>query len=444
MDTFNYDHQEKCIISDELGKIGWGKYQYLLFFNCLGGLSLAMVWIETTAIIMHLETFTALEGTLLAIFMNLGTTIGTFLLSWLVSRVGRAKVFKICTIIEFCGGVISLGGSYCLYLGLFFIGFGSGGDMSVAVTVFIEQIPLKYRRYTSVLNVSWCIGGALSSLFAFLISRFNFLSFEAWTIQMVICTLLSLLLTILRMKTLESPIFLYEMQNKKVYDVMLAIAKRNSQENYLAEFPLLRKETAVLDTKASIFSKNYIHTTLFLLVVYFFSSLAYYCLLYYMPVLIPIDSEETVYYIICLQQLLGIPGVIFTLLFMDGKFGRRGPQIYGFALSAIFVGVFILTYDIILIIFVSGIINAGMMAGLSSLYTQTQELYPPLLRGDISGWANADCFLAGALSPVLMQYLYDASTFWSLILIGTSFLISSLFAIGLRETRINKKKVLSS
>lgn len=408
-----------------------------------------MVWIETTAIIMHLETFSDLEGALLVIFMNLGTTIGSFLLSWLVSRVGRAKVFKICTIIEFCGGAISLGGSYCLYLGLFFIGFGSGGDMSVAVTIFIEQIPIKYRKYTSLLNIAWCIGGALSSFFAFLIAKFNFLSFEAWAIQMSICALLSFLLSILRIRTLESPIYLYEIQDRKVYDVMLAIAKKNSKENYSAEFPLLRKETSVFHADDSIFSKTHIFTTVYLLIIYFFSSLAYYCLLYFMPVLIPIESEETVYYIICLQQLrnlyvVGIPGVILTSLLMDGKLGRKGPQIYGYGLSAIFVAVFIFTYDVVLIIFVSGIINAGMMAGLSSLYTQTQELYPPLLRGIISGWANADCFLAGSISPIIMQYLYNASKFWSLILIGLSFLISSIFATRLRETRINKQKVASS
>jgi hypothetical protein len=115
---------------------------------------------------------------------------------------------------------------------------------------------------------------------------------------------------------------------------------------------------------------------------------------------------------------------------MDGKLGRKGPQIYGYGLCARFV--------------VSGIINAGMMAGLSSLYTQTQELYPPLLRGIISGWANADCFLAGAISPIMMQYLYNASKFWSLLLIGVSFLISSLFATRLCETRINKQKIASS
>jgi MFS family permease len=175
--------------------------------------------------------------------------------------------------------------------------------MSIAVTIFIEQIPVKYRKYTSLLNIAWCIGGALSSFFAFLIAKFNFLSFEAWTIQMVICAFLSFVLSILRMRTLESPIYLYEIQDRKVYDVMLAIAKKNSNENYTAEFPLLRKETSVFNANDSIFSKTHIHTTLYLLIIYFFSSLAYYCLLYFMPVLIPIESEETVYYIICLQQL---------------------------------------------------------------------------------------------------------------------------------------------
>ncbi|OMJ68344.1 hypothetical protein SteCoe_34237 [Stentor coeruleus] len=437
----NDSFETKCIISEELAKIGWGTYQKWLFFNCFCGMTIATIWIETTAILISLDCYSDFEKTMLGFSINFGTMIGTFLLSSLIGHYGREKIFKLCIIIEAFGGVLCLFNGLCLYFGLFVIGFGAGGDFSIGYPIFIEGVQKKYRNYTTLLNASMCFGSAFGALFMLILLKFEIDPSDTIFYQISFWTIVCILLAYLRKHTIESPIYLYETYDEKVYIVMEEIARKNSQDMYLADFPMIRSSSTASSYGASesIFSKGMIVTTASILFLYFFSSFSYYSMLFYMPTLlenqIEDGDESTEYKVIFGQQLISVFGVILSACYIDSKIGRVGMEIISFFIAGVFTFFFLFVSSSFSVLIVSAVIIGCMMSGISTLYTHTQELYPALLRGKIGAWSNFVLFSTGVITPITMQYIDEYSKTLGLILIAFSFVLSSLVSIPLKETK---------
>lgn len=409
-------------------------------------MTVATIWIETTAILMSLDCYSGLEKTMLGFSINFGTMIGTFLLSYLIGHYGREKIFKLCIIIEALGGALCLINGLCLYFGLFVIGFGAGGDFSIGYPIFIEGIPKKYRNYSTLLNASMCFGSAFGVLFLLILLKLEIDPANTIFYQIAFWTLVCILLAYLRKHTIESPIYLYETYDEKVYIVMEEIARKNSQDMYLADFPMIRSSSTASSygISKSIFSKEMIVTTMSILLLYFFSSFSYYSMLFYMPTLLESQIEDgdetTEYKVIFGQQLsnlyiVSVIGVIASACYIDSKIGRVGMEILSFFIAGIFSCLFLVTSSSFSVLIVSAIIIGCMMSGISTLYTHTQELYPALLRGKIGAWSNFVLFSTGVITPIIMQYIHEYSKTLSLILIALSFVLSSLVSIPLKETK---------
>jgi len=324
----------------------------------------------------------------LAISINFGTLVGCYVFSYLIGIYGRAPIFKITVAVAACGGIlICIFPCYeVLLFGLFVIGLGMGGDGSIGTTVFMEAIPVSQHRTVTILNVSYCLGTALSIFFAILLEFRMSSEKPAWLILTWISTIISVILTYLRLDVLESPMFLYEIKSKQLKEVIKTIATINGKKEFNFSLPHERfssynEEEVVNSSVFEIFRNPLLKTTILQTIQYFWSSVAYTNMIFFMPSLLPESSDLNAYGVIFLQQIAGFLGIYIASKCIDTKLGRKGTEALAFLLSGLTIYPFMFSERIGIIYIWSAVSFGFLMMGLSTLYTHSQELYPTHVRG---------------------------------------------------------------
>ena len=76
------------------------------------------------------------------------------------------------------------------------------------------------------------------------------------------------------------------------------------------------------------------------------------------------------------------------------------------------------------------------MAGISVLYTHTQELYPTLARGNAAGFLTGVGFLTAIITPIIFSLINTHFGInWSIAFISFSDVMSAFFVVLLMETK---------
>lgn len=123
-----------------------------------------------------------------------------------------------------------------------------------------------------------------------------------------ISTLISGILAYVRSGVLESPMYLYTVEDPRLKIVIADIATMNGKPDFKFSNPFLSadphpKTKEKVPTMIDIFKKPYLSTTLIQTIQYFFSQLAYYGMIFFMPLLLPATSDLNAYIVIFIQQI---------------------------------------------------------------------------------------------------------------------------------------------
>lgn len=186
----------------------------------------------------------------------------------------------------------------------------------------------------------------------------------------------------------------------------------------------------------SLLNPNYLRTTVTLSFLYFFSSFGYSSLLFFMPVFLPSSSQTETYTIIFIQQLSGVPGKLLATLSVDSDLGRKWTTGLGFGLAGIVLILFINAKDFTSILLSTSMYYLLVNMGLSSLFTQAQELYDGNVRSTASGFLMAIARVASTAGPVISGMLYDiAGLKWAMAVTVVGYIGISFLPVLVRETR---------
>jgi MFS family permease len=238
-----------------------------------------------------------------------------------------------------------------------------------------------------------------------------------------------------RMTLLESPVYLFQISDKNVFSVLEQIALMNGNEKYCAQFALYNDpKSVIIDQEGSIFVPPFLKSTILQTIVYFASQLSLYNLVYLMPGVAETDSITFPYILITVQQIgtvysVGIIGVFFAGYCLTKGLSIVHLQILSFLLAAIFSFLMVYSYSQLLIILVSSVLYIAVNSGNALLFTYTQEVYPPMLRGSGGGWTAGLCNITGILAPIVVsEFLAYADQSSLLFFISACYGVSVLFA----------------
>ena len=170
--------------------------------------------------------------------------------------------------------------------------------------------------------------------------------------------------------------------------------------------------------------------------IYFFSSFGYSALMFFMPSFLPVSSDFQSYLIIVVQQISGVPGKLLATYSVDSPLGRKWTTAIGFTTTGICLIGFVFTTNFGLVMLCTSVYYFLVNMGLSSLFTQGQELYGGQNRSSASGFLMGMARIGSAVGPVVAGSLYDFGGIAMAVSINIAcFIFIGLLALSLRETR---------
>ncbi|OMJ83603.1 hypothetical protein SteCoe_15455 [Stentor coeruleus] len=429
-------------INDALEEIGWGKYQELVYSNCFLAILLATLWMEMVSLLMHDYEGEYWEIFLLPVCLNFGSLIGCYLQSFITDKVGRASIFKLSAIISSFGGLwlCVFPFSFMFHIGLCIIGFGLGGDMVISYTLLLESIPKSKINQLTLLNMGWNIGISFFIFTALIIELFWVFNSPGWMILVWVGTLSAGFLTYYRSRLLESPHYLYNRGDFRLDGVLIKIAEINENKDYIPRVFLRIQDKNVFENDHEKMLKN----TILLTCEYFFANTPYYCLIFFMPDILPDCNDYMLYTVMFLQQLSGIPGVITASYLINSPFGPKYTRLLGFTVSAVFMFSLSLPLNDYLIFVVSCALFYFLSIGLSTLYTFSQEMYPTAIRGTANGWLCGISLITGCIGPVLFGQIKNMTGITPIFYILTvSFVLAAVFSFGIVDYTPKKAEYIN-
>lgn len=158
------------LIVDEIDRLGFGRYQWHLFFVCGSGWLLDLLWAHAFGLAMPAIQrelgFSESQYGYLSTGFSIGMTAGALTWGILLDIVGRRAAFNYTVAISSAFGICTgFCSSYPLLIVLASgVGFGVGGNIPVDTTIFLEFIPKKNRTMLVVMSIFQPIGSILSTL----------------------------------------------------------------------------------------------------------------------------------------------------------------------------------------------------------------------------------------------------------------------------------------
>jgi putative MFS transporter len=306
-------------------------------------------------------------------------------------------------------------------------------------------MPKSKINQLTLLNMGWNVGISFFIFTALIIELLWVFNTPGWMILVWVGTLSAGFLTYYRSQLLESPHYLYNRGDfrldgvlKKVFPKQ--IAEINKNIDYVPRVFLRVQDRVVLENN----HENMLKNTISLTCEYFFANTPYYCLIFFMPDILPKCNDYVLYTVMFLQQLSGIPGVITASYLINGDFGAKYTRVLGFSISAVLMFSLSLPLNDYLIFVVSCGLFFFLTIGLSTLYTFSQEMYPTAIRGTANGWLCGISLITGCVGPVLVGQIKNMSGITPIYYILTaSFSLAAVFSFGIVDQKPEKSEYIN-
>eukprot|EP01121_Diplochlamys_sp_Union-15-3_P010713 TRINITY_DN3034_c0_g1_i1.p1 TRINITY_DN3034_c0_g1~~TRINITY_DN3034_c0_g1_i1.p1 ORF type:complete len:478 (-),score=51.41 TRINITY_DN3034_c0_g1_i1:11-1444(-) len=456
------------VMEDGINLIGFGKFQYVLFF--IAGLS----WLTDAMEILLLSYLTLVVGcewnlsiskqALVVTAVFIGMLIGAPIWGIISDKYGRRLGYLLATGVTLVFSVASAFSPDYFFLiitrGL--VGVGLGGS-HIPFALLAEFLPTKQRAYVlGLVQFFWALGSGLEAVLALTVfSLYN--DKDNWRL-LVGLTAIPALISLLCYPAVPESFRFYMNSGRedKAHELLSKAAVWNK-----APAPTTPIVSILEDNRGRIvelFKSNFLRLTLLVCVCWFISSFVYYGM-----VLLPRErSQDVSHQINCHHLNLSsptrsaicyrvskqeaievlitagseVPGVILTIVFIE-LLGRRGALAMEYLIGAVITGLLMLCLsNSIELLFLSAV-RAIFTGTFQALCVYTPEAYPTHIRATAFGVAISSSRLGGVLSPFVVDFVMTKTTIGGLGVYGLVAFLGVILSAFLPYSHSKMKETLS-
>jgi len=347
----------------------------------------------------------------------LASGIGGLLFGWLADRIGRKRALMLSiltySICSFASGLSTT--VLMLAVFRFILGLGMGGEWNTGATLVAETWPDELRaKAISVVQSSWAIGYALAALVAGIVLRY-----ANWRMVFFVGILPGIVTLWIQNRVPESQMWL-EHHKTPTHDI------------------------PVEDSFLLIFRAPYRKSTIALLLLNFFGLFAWWGLFTWIPPYLSLPVElggrgfgimGTATLLIVLNLFGMFPGYISFGWVADHLGRRKSFMLYTFA-AALLVPLYAMARSQAVLLLLGTIVaffGTGFFSGSGIIGS---EIFPTRVRARALGFTYNGARTLSSIAPYVIGRVGQAKGLsWAFYLCGAAFLLASLMATQLPETR---------
>eukprot|EP01112_Ceratiomyxa_fruticulosa_P005765 TRINITY_DN1660_c0_g1_i2.p1 TRINITY_DN1660_c0_g1~~TRINITY_DN1660_c0_g1_i2.p1 ORF type:complete len:469 (-),score=75.92 TRINITY_DN1660_c0_g1_i2:102-1508(-) len=431
-------------LEEAIETIGNGKFQYKLLLLCgLGWIADAFEMIMLSFLLPTLSKewgIDSIQGGLITSSASAGMLIGAGVWSILGDIIGRKPSFLLTVLVSSLFGLASaFSPHYWVLLVLRCgVGFGLGGNLPIAYSIFLEYLASERRGLLCVLLSGFFpIGVMFSSALALAV-----LPTLGWRWLLAFSSVPGFLLLLFRSTIPESPRYLMVVgKQEEAWNVLKIVAKENGkiipEHIEMSPIHLPRKEKGFghIQSLKILFNRKYIRTTLTFWNIWFFASIGYYGVSTWLPSYLEkmgISSNDVYanFIVVGFGQLVGLIG---TSLVVD-KIGRRVTLVVLFLATSAFSILFAVSRGEWMVILFAVLINLTNNGASGVVYTVTPEAFPTKVRSTGIGSCSVWNRTAGMIAPVLGGALLKMPIAISFTLWAGAYFVAAFLAFIIPET----------
>ncbi|EGV63109.1 hypothetical protein CANTEDRAFT_106147 [Yamadazyma tenuis ATCC 10573] len=475
-DATDFSHNyliKTALLSKAMDEIGFGRYQYGLFFVAGFGWFADNAWPIVTSLIIPVLTETdgvhppTGKGPYLTLAQNLGLLVGAAFWSLSADIIGRRWAFNLTFLITGVWAVVAGSAPNFGALGVFVSlwSVGVGGNLPVDSALFLEALPSTHQWLLTVMSGWWALGQLVANLISWgLIANFSCSTDskvclkadnKGWRYFLFTMGGLTLLFFIARFsfRVFESPRFYVARgRDDLAIDTLQKIAKINGTEVSLTLDQLQKVDEKypeesttknhLVKEKVQKFNlehlRNCFHSRKIAissaLVIFTWAIIGLAFPLYnaFLPYYLqtrgdankPLSVHDT-YRNSLIVSVIGIPGSIVAGFSVETKIGRKGTLIVSLLLTGVFLfaSTTAKTSNANLGWNCAFSFVSNIMYGV--LYAYTPEVFPAKIRGTGVGLAASANRILGVFAPIIAIYA-DLTTSAPIFVSGALFLASGV------------------
>ena len=355
----------------------------------------------------------------------LASGIGGVLFGFIADRIGRKRALM-ATILTYSVFSFACGFSTTIHMLACFrfaLGLGMGGEWNTGAALVAETWPSELRaKALSIVQSSWAIGYALAALVAGIV-----LQLSNWRAVFFVGVLPALIIFWILKKVPESE--MWEQQ----HGASLAAATARAGHPPAPE-----------DSFFHLFSRSYARSTLALLLVNFFGLFAWWGLFTWIPpyLSLPVSQGGRGFGVMsttALLMFLNLAGMFpgyLTFGWVADRLGRRNGFVIYTLMAALLVPLYAMARSEWLLLVLGALVaffGTGFFSGSGIIGS---EIFPTRLRARALGFTYNGARTMSAVAPFVIGRVGQVKGLgWAFYLCAASFLLATLFAWQLPETR---------
>jgi MFS family permease len=376
----------------------------------------------------------------------LASGIGGMLFGFLADRIGRkrALVLSILTysVCSFASGLSTT--VLMLAVFRFILGLGMGGEWNTGATLVAETWPNELRaKAIAIVQSSWAIGYAMAALVAGIVLRY-----ANWRMVFFVGILPALVTLWIRRSVPESQMWMdrHDATNSVIPGVAFqpSDAASGSRTGVSALHDRVVLESVASDSFFLIFRAPYGKSTVVLLLLNFFGLFAWWGLFSWIPPYLSLPVAQggrgfgimgTTTLLLVLNLFGMFPGYISFGWAADHLGRRRAFMLYLFA-AALLVPLYAMARSQAVLLVLGAVVaffGTGFFSGSGLIGS---EIFPTQVRARALGFTYNGARALSSVAPWVIGRVGQAKGLsWAFYLCGAAFLLASLMASQLPETK---------
>ncbi len=400
-----------------------------------------------THVMRDLGMSKAVSGLLYTLTL-LASGIGGVLFGFLADRVGRKRALMLSiltySVCSFASGLSTT--VLMLAVFRFILGLGMGGEWNTGATLVAETWPDEFRaKAISVVQSSWAIGYALAALVAGVVLRY-----ANWRMVFFVGILPAIVTLWIQSRVPESPMWIERDKDQDLSPPSAQSTTRDSQEGSSStslrtqRTPRLEDSNPNEDSFTLIFRAPYRKSTIVLLLLNFFGMFGWWGLFTWIPPYLSLPVEQggrgfgvmgTTALLVVLNLFGMFPGYASFGWVADHLGRRKSFLIYTLG-AALLVPVYALArtpFALLVLGTIVAFFGTGFFSGSGII---ASEIFPTRVRARALGFTYNGARALSSVAPWIIGWVGQTEGLsWAFYLCGAGFLLASLMATQLPETK---------
>jgi MFS family permease len=397
----------------------------------------AMLYALVLAHVMRDLGMTKSTAGLLSTLMLLASGIGGVLFGFLADRVGRKRALMLSiltySICSFASGLST--SILMLAVFRFILGLGMGGEWNTGATLVAETWPDELRaKAIAIVQSSWAFGFAFAALVAGIVLRY-----ANWRVVFFVGILPALVTLWIRNRVPESEMW-KEHQRLGLSDESQKLEPQRTLRLRSGQAPRAQRNESFF----AIFQTRYLKSTLALLFLNFFGMFGWWGLFQWVPAYLSLPVERggrgfgimgTTTLLVVLNLFGMFPGYVSFGWVADHLGRRRSFMLYLFA-AALLIPLYAMARSQAALLVLGAVVAFFGTGWFSGCGTIGSEIYPTSLRARALGFTYTGARAMSCVAPFVIGRVGDVKGLdWAFYLCAAAFLLASLMATGLPETK---------